>query len=385
MPHNIVDYIVHEELIEDHRTDKLRSGEGSICEMSDGSLYFVYGKFAGAKDEDKATLLELRSYDGGSSWTDKKELIKPDADILNNMSVSLLKLHDGRTAMVYLHKVSTTLCYPLFVTSSDNAKTWSDPKDVAPTRKGYYVVNNDRLVQLRNGRLLLPYAWYGDNPDFRSEGLAYCGCFVSDDAGTNWRLSRDEIIIEKENIVMPRALYEENPAAYKHIQEGWVQCQEPGVVELGDGAVMMWCRTPGGYAYRANSNDGGDTWGPFTAIEEFLMPCGPQSIKKIPGTSRYIMLYNDRGEIPFGHPQFQWRRPLAVAVSNDDCNTWKFHGFLEPEDVPSNCYYSICFTDKKVVFSYYEGVMDVSKMGVFRPKNLTSLKLKAVDQNYFML
>ena len=203
MTHDIKDYIVHEELIEDHRIDKLRSGEGSVCELSNGSLFCVYGKFAGAKDEDKATLIEIRSKDGGCSWTDKNDLLKPGDDILNNMSVSLLKLHDGRVAMTYLHKVSTTLCYPLFMTSSDNAKTWSEPVDIAHERKGYYVVNNDRLVQLRNGRILLPYAWYGENPDFKSEKqLAYCGCFISDDCGDNWHLSKNELIIKKENVVM---------------------------------------------------------------------------------------------------------------------------------------------------------------------------------------
>ncbi len=386
MVHNIANYVVHEELIEDHRIDKLRSGEGAVCELPDGSLYCVYGKFAGSKDEDKATLTEIRSKDGGRSWTDKKDLLKPDNDILNNMSVSLLNLQDGRVAMIYLHKVSTVLCYPLFITSSDNAKTWSAPVDVASERKGYYVVNNDRLVQLRSGRILLPYAWHGSKPDFKAEEhFVYCGCFISDDTGQSWRLSKDEIFIKKENITMPRKIYEANPAAYKHIQDGYVQCQEPGIVEIDNGRLMMWCRTPGGYAYRTYSDDGGNTWGDFTAIKEFLMACGPQSIKRIPGTDRYIMLYNDRGELPFGHPQFNWRRPLSVAVSDDGCKTWKYHGLLEPEDIPSNCYYSICFSGENVIFSYYEGVMNVDKNGVFSPKNLSSLKIKVVKQEYFIL
>ena len=148
---------------------------------------------------------------------------------------------------------------------------------------------------------------------------------------------------------------------------------------------MMWCRTPGGYAYRAYSHDGGDRWGPFTAIEEFLMPCAPQSIKNIPGTNRYIMLYNDRGELPFGHPQFQWRRPLSVAVSDDECKSWKYHGLLEPEETPSNCYYSICFTGENVIFSYYEGIMYTTKDDEFHPRNLVSLKIKIVNQEYFTL
>lgn len=183
---------------------------------------------------------------------------------------------------------------------------------------------------------------------------------------------------------MPRKVYEENPAAYKHIQDGCVQCQEPGLVELTGGRVMMWCRTPGGYAYRAYSGDGGETWGDFTAIESFMMPCAPQSIKKIPGTGRYIMLYNTRGEMPFGDPRFHWRNNLAVAISDDECRNWKYHGLLEPQDTLA-CYYSICFAGENVVFSYYEGIMDTIKDGEFYPRNLVSLKIKVVNQEYFTL
>ncbi len=379
------EYLVHEKLLEDHRVDSARAGEGAVCGLSDGSLYMVYGRFDGGRDEDRATLLEVRSRDGGLSWSEPKVLLAPDPEILNNMSVSLLNLKDGRIAMVYLRKVSTSLCYPVFMTSSDDAGSWSCPVDVASDRKGYYTVNNDRLVQLENGDILLPYSWFGESADFHSETLkVYCGCFLSRDGGNTWRRSLREITIEPENVVMPANLYTQDPDSYRHIQERRVQCQEPGVVDLGNRRVMMWCRTPGGYAYRAFSEDGGDTWGAFAPIPEFQMPCGPQSIKRIPGTARCLMLYNDRGEMPFGHPQFQWRRPLATAVSDDFCLHWKFNGLLEPLSVPSNCYYSIFFMDRNVVFTYYEGVMEQDPKGVFRPRNLASLKLKIIRTDYFM-
>ena len=113
------------------------------------------------------------------------------------------------------------------------------------------------------------------------------------------------------------------------------------------------------------------------------MPCGPQSIARLPGSNRLIMLYNDRDGVPYGHGQYHWRRPLTIAVSDDNALTWRRHGLLEPERVPSNCYYSICFHKDNVVFTYYEGIMEMHK--VCGPRNLTSLKLKIIKKSYFEL
>ena len=380
---DINDYIVYEEIVEDHTGDGLRAGEGCVTVLPDNSLYFIYGSFFGAADHDNADLVEQRSVDGGLTWTDKKVFLKTPENVLNNMSASTLLLQDGRVAMIYLHKISNHSCMPMFSTSGDNAKTWSEPVNI-DTRGGYYVVNNDRLVQLKNGRILLPYAWHGAKPDFAQEGaLAYCGCFISDDAGESWRRSKEEKIAKSENIILPKFVDETNIGITKHIEDGWVQCQEPGVVELSNGGVMLWCRTPGGYAYRCYSEDGGETYSALKPIEEFAMPCGPQSIKTLPGTDRLIMLFNDRGEIPYGTPEFHWRTPLSIAVSDDDGVSWRKIGQLEPDEVPSNCYYSICFHDENVIFTYYEGVMTTDDKGVSRPTNLVSLKLKIVKQEYF--
>lgn len=382
---DITDYVVHETLIEDHRKTGLRAGEGSVAVLPDNTLYMVYGSFRGSADEDKADLIEMRSSDGGITWSDKKVLLSPSDDILNNMSVSLLPLRDGGIAMVYLHKISTTECYPEFVTSGDNGRTWTEPVKT-DSRGGYYVVNNDRLIQLENGRLLIPYAWHGDPPEFDKEGVQnMIGCFISDDNGKTWRLSEEEKIIEKENIVLPKFINRRINDIEHDFNIGWVQCQEPGVVELSDGRVMLWVRTPGGYCYRCFSSDHGDTFTPFKPIEEFSMPCGPQSIKKLPQSDRLIMLFNDNKEIPYGHQQFGWRRPLSIAVSDDDGRSWKPHGQLEPSEVPSNCYYSICFHNDNVIFTYYEGVMGEEEKGFFVPKNLSSLKLKIVKLKYFSL
>jgi hypothetical protein len=73
-----------------------------------------------------------------------------------------------------------------------------------------------------------------------------------------------------------------------------------------------------------------------------------------------------------------------MAVSDDGGLSWRRLGLLEPETVPTTCYYSICFHADNVVFTYYEGVMMV-RDNLYVPRNLASLKLKIVKRSYFEL
>jgi hypothetical protein len=383
MDHDITPFVVHEGYIEDHRTDGLRSGEGCVAPLPDGSLYMVYGRFTGPQDHDPAVLFERRSTDGGRRWSRRKVFLPTPKDALNLMSVSLLPLRDGRLAAVFLRKNSVKEdCRPRFMTSGDGGRSWSASAYMTD-QPGYYVVNNDRLVQLSGGRLAAPYAWHG-RPFNQDLWGVRCGCFLSDDLGATWRKGRMEIKVEAENVLFPKLVDPRVPDIVKDIREGHVQCQEPGLVELADGRVFMWCRTPGGYAYGAFSADGCETWSPFKAVSEFAMPCGPQSVLRLPGSGRLVMLFNDREGVPYGHEQWHWRRPLTVAVSDDNAATWRRHGLLEPASVPSTCYYSLCLHGENVVFTYYEGVM-TARGGFYAPRNLASLKLKIVRRAYFDL
>ncbi|MGI6086468.1 MAG: sialidase family protein [Kiritimatiellia bacterium] len=379
---NITPYILHETLIEDHRTDGWRSGEGCVAPLANGDLLMVYARFQGNSDEAPATLVERRSRDDGRNWSKPRVFIPTPPRVFNLMSVSLLPLQDGRMAGLFLRKKSLEDCRPFFMTATGNARRWTTPKPMVK-RPGYYVVVNDRMIQLRSGRILAPYAFYGKSASDDKPGV--CGCMISDDAGATWRLSAQEIRIEPANVRRPQLVDKLYPTEWRHVRNRQVLCHEPGVVELGDGRVMMWCRSNGGYAYRSFTSDGGENWSPFKAIPEFAMPNSPQSIKRLPGSNRLIMLFNDRTGIPMGHPQWSWRRPLAIAVSDDHGATWQRHGLLEPASIPSNCYYSICFHRAQVVFTYYEGVMCCSPEGIYRPRNLASCKLKIVRRKYFEL
>ncbi len=377
-------HVLHEQLLEDHRTDGLRSGEGCAVACRDGSIYLLYGDFRGPSDHDRATLVARTSADGGLTWSPPQVVRETPEGGLNVMSVSLLRLADGRIGCVYLDKRSTDDCRPRFCASADEGATWSAP-ELMVERPGYYVVNNDRLVQLGSGRLLAPYAYYAPGElVHRTPQGSPCGCLLSDDAGRTWRLGRQEQRILPEHVRRPPLVRQDDLQTEAFLAARTIVAQEPGVIELRDGRVMMWVRTNGGFAYRCWSADGGDTWTPFEALSEFTMPCGPQSIWRLPGRQRLIMLYNDRRGVPFGAPEFQWRTPLSVAVSDDEGATWHAHVPLEPDDSVNYCYYSLCFCGDRAVATYYQGVTVADADGVQRRRNLHSLKVKVVEQAFFL-
>ena len=137
-----------------------RDSEGDFIQLKDGRIMFVYSHFpggpGGASDHAPAHLAARFSSDGGRSWTTEGVMVVPNEGKLNVMSVSLLRLQDGRIAMFYLRKNSLTDCCPQLRISTDEGQSWSKPCKVVD-EVGYYVLNNDRVIQLQSGRIVVPW------------------------------------------------------------------------------------------------------------------------------------------------------------------------------------------------------------------------------------
>ena len=303
-----------------------RNSEGDFIKLKDGRLLFIYSHFTGSSEDYSQAFLASRvSDDGGKTWSQKDEVVLKNEGGINTMSVSLLRLNDGRIAMFYLRKNSHTDCKPLMRTSSDEARTWSEPVEcIAET--AYYILNNDRAVQLKNGRLLLPLAYHqvpGGN--WSSRGIILC--VYSDDSGKTWKRGREAL----------------NPDS--------AVVQEPGIVELRDGNVFMFCRALGGTQYECYSTDGGITW---TNLKpgNIKSPLSPASIDRIPSTGDLIMFWNNNFK-PIGDGNR--RTPFNVAISRDEGKTWE--KVKEVENNPDGwyCYTAIHFEDDYVVIGHCAG------------------------------
>ena len=137
--------------------------------MKDGRLCLIYTRFTGGGGDDAAADLAMRISRTVAKRGASDTIVVRRTGGLNVMSVSLLRLANGEIALFYLRKTSEEDCRPLMCLSTDEAQTWSEPTVCITDEVGYYVLNNDRAVQLHSGRLVLPVAWHqGPGP---REGL----------------------------------------------------------------------------------------------------------------------------------------------------------------------------------------------------------------------
>lgn len=307
-----------------------RNSEGAFLPAKDGKLHYFYTRYNGDSWDDHASadIVMRTSGDGGRSWSTSERTVVVN-DAMNVMSVSALRLQNGREALVYLRKRKATDffcdCRPMIRFSDDDGETWSEPRDCIAT-PGYFVVNNDRLVQLSTGRLLLPAALHRD-----SRGIVFF--HYSDDNGATWQEAPDWILPPQ------------------HSNTG---LQEPGVVELPDGRLLAWMRTDRGCQYKAFSADGGLHWSPAVPAPEFPSPESPLSCKRCPGNQMLYAVWNDHSAYwqQERRPSSWGRTPLVLACSSTNGATWHSQTRLESDPECGYCYIAMHFTADALLLGY---------------------------------
>jgi len=320
-----------------HSEENPRNSEGSFVLLNDGRIFYAYTRYAGDgwKDHCAADIYAVISADDGKSW-EKPELVISNRT-QNVMSVSLLRLQNGNIALVYLCKKRIADsefidCRPMICISTDEAKTWSSPIDIVGTPSIYLVVHNDRLIQLANGRLILPasYHRYVQNNQYAA-GIGLF--FISDDNGLSWRQSV--------NCCYPP----------EYLAAGLM---EPGIIELKDKRLYCWFRTAGGCQYKSYSHDCGENWTAPVPASEFPSPSSPLSMKRDPYSQNLAAVWND------WHPErsvafvqgSNGRSPLVLARSCDEGKTWIDHIVLENALDHGFAYTAMLFAKNKLFLGY---------------------------------
>jgi hypothetical protein len=324
------EFIVAPEVFIRHTAERAFIGPGTfLLENGDILMAAPWGRPPTNFEEIAAKLpvpMLYRSRDGGRIWKEdgrmKMEWKLPG--LISDGGASFLRLKDGRLAVVFNRNVAGLHGggAPALAFSGDDGKTWSAAKLLIEKDDAFYVMN-DRLIQLRTGRLLLPVARkVGKTEGDRDEGLA----MLSDDAGATWRLSSGSAQIQA-----PRGM------------------AEPCAAELTDGRVLMLGRTGLGSHCAAISGDGGETWSkpePTT----LTAACSPLTLKRLPD-GRLIVFYDHAKPLKAG--AFFPRTPLCYAVSGDDGKTWGAPVVVDDDGVEKkdrqNIYPSVCFTKEGMV------------------------------------
>ncbi len=315
--------------------DNPRNSEGDFIRLADGRILFVYTRFSsGGSDHDQADLVSRVSADAGQTWSSEDELLVANEGDWNVMSVSLLRLADGRIAFFYLRKNSLTDCRPVVRFSADEARSWSEPVAVIPDQDvGYFVLNNDRVIQLGSGRLIAPVALHNRPGSKQPDWQGQICCYLSDDGGKTWRRSA----------TMQKAF----DAAGDRIT-----AQEPGVVELKDGRVLLWVRTTAGQQYRAYSSDGGDIWSKFEPMG-VASPNSPATIERIPSTGDLLLVWNNHAHLP--PAERKARTPYTAAISRDEGKTWEHAKNIQDDPHGWYCYTALTFVGDHVLLGHCAG------------------------------
>jgi hypothetical protein len=329
-----------------------RNSEGAFIQLKDGRLLFIYTHFTGGGADNASAHLAARfSSDGGLTWTGEDVLVVPNEGKENVMSVSLLRLRSGEIALFYLRKNAWDDCRPYLRLSTDEAKTWTEPK-LCIEPGGYYVLNNDRVVQLKSGRLVMPVSKHTE-PGGKFSGHGVISCFLSDDNAKTWRQSKSQLTGET--------------------PKGRVVLQEPGVVELKDGTLFMFIRANAGCQYRSFSKDGGETWSPAEP-SNIISPLSPASIKRLPKTGDLLLVWNDHSRIDAARRGK--RTPFNTAISRDEGKTWEKAKTIEDDPGGWYCYTAVEFVGDRVLLGHCAGQQKTGGL------NLTQITLLDLEWLY---
>ena len=290
--------------------DNPRNTEGDVVVLSDGRLLVAWSDFrGGAADHSEGRISSRISSDGGRTWG-RRMTLQENVGRQNVMSTSLLRSRtSGDILLFYGVKHSASDLHFWMRRSSDEAVSWSEPV-LVDSQPGYSVMNNDRVVQLNDGRLLAPIAF---TEEVFKPGTAFrTVVYFSDDDGRSWTRSPSEL---------------EAPAR---------GAMEPGLVELSDGRLLQIIRTQTGKIWHSYSADRGETWRP---AEPWTLPSpeAPATIVRLPG-SRLALFYNPNyvEGADHGGP----RTPLAVSVSSDEGVSWTPPRAIEDDPAMSFSYVS---------------------------------------------
>ena len=265
-----------------------------------------------------------RSQDGGRTWEEQGRM-KMEWSLTGMISdggVSFLRLKDGRLAFLAHRHVQGLHGggLPAISFSSDDGKTWT-PARLIGEPEGVWYVMNDRLIQLRSGRLLAPVAHMAEESGVREGQKNVSLCFFSDDGGLTWNRSRTPVKLDDERGMA-----------------------EPAVAEVDGGRILLLARTGRGCLYAAWSADGAETWSQPEPTS-LVSACSSLTLKTLPD-ARLIVFYDHAK--PLGKGAFFPRTPLCYSVSSDGGKNWSPPVIVDDEGAEKkdrqNIYPSIAFT-----------------------------------------
>jgi Neuraminidase (sialidase) len=292
----------------------------TLTEVSPGKrIMLVWTRSQGeGKDYDKNDIVMAHSDDNGKTWTEPVVLPcgKPRSCF---GGTSLLKLPD-RIQLYFWFRNGGNDSSLRMIESTDGGTIWSDSRTITPRSATSFTGCNQRVIQLKTGRLIWPVHTLTGKPD-PSKNL---GILVgrSDDLGKTWKFSPDLAFEDDPNVRGYRYTKTLSYTPDEHETRIPIKLHEASVVECMDGSLLMYTRSTRGRFYSSRSTDGGVTWSKLEPSDVAAQTSPPYLQKLTDG--RLLMLWNPPTPEQAATKQFPTsKRPtLQMALSEDSGKTW---------------------------------------------------------------
>ena len=294
-----MDFTIHKELVMDglptafcHASTiiKLRSG-GLLC------CWF------GGSHEGEADVAIFGARRGATgSWSAPCKL----ADgVEANWNPVLFYREDGTLLLFYKEGQQIAHWRTFVRESQDDGHTWSAPAELVPgdASGGRGPVRN-KPIRLKSGRILA-----GGSTE---HGIWQAFADLSDDDGRTWRKSTP-VMIKNLQYRQGERTAESDIAVSSQSFYGRGVIQ-PSLWQSADGSVHMLLRSSEGFVYRADSEDGGETWSEAYALPLPNNNSGLDLVRLEDGT---LLLVCNPVAANWG-----MRSPLSLFISEDDGASW---------------------------------------------------------------
>jgi sialidase-1 len=157
---------------------------------------------------------------------------------------------------------------------------------------------------------------------------------------------------------------------------------EPAVVELNDGRVLMMIRSDLGKVFKSLSSDAGLNWSRPEPLP-LNSPTAPSSIARIPSTGHLLFVWDNSRK---GPQHTQDRFPLTAAISEDEGKTWRRIKNVDATPGFTYAYTSLTFLSSKSLLLTYYASRNESGQGqgeLEGGQHLIALKLKILPVQWF--
>ena len=288
----------------------------TVARLTSGRLMALFGAYS--PDQSSALVAAALSDDGGRTWSSAREIIDNpglwdgDPNIIVDGSRTFVYC---TTRTVELETIDRSTVF--MVKTDDDGESWSEPVEISMPKK-YVAGKQHKGMRLGDGTLLMGYSWdlwAEKGTPARTEGeMNIASGILRSTDGIHWTPFG--------------ALHVWIPKMTPYSTNG---LDEPSIVELADGEILMVMRNGSSRHYESRSRDGGLTWAPPrpSSLTGHNTPTG---LWRLDRSKEIIAIWNNSPV---------YRRPLSVAISSDGGHTWSIPRNVAESDGPQVSYPSI--------------------------------------------